>query len=125
MDFDAQLEKIKDDFRNSKRILTAMGDETRQAIMLALFNASCEGMRVGEITKQTHLSRPTVSHHLKILREAGLVEVWHEGTMNFYTGNLGEEFQHLYNLVCHLEELRRAFDESEDNQCVHEAKGEL
>ena len=30
------------------------------------------GLRVGEITKQTHLSRPAVSHHLRILREAGI-----------------------------------------------------
>ena len=36
---------------------------------------SCRGVRVGEITKRTHLSRPAVSHHLQILREAGILGV--------------------------------------------------
>lgn len=40
------------------------------------------GLRVGEITKQTHLSRPAVSHHLRILREAGIILMRKEGTKN-------------------------------------------
>lgn len=42
------------------------------------------GVRVGEITEKTHLSRPAVSHHLQILKEAGILKVRKEGTMNFY-----------------------------------------
>ena len=38
---------------------------------------------VGEITKQTHLSRPAVSHHLRILREAGIILMRKEGTKTF------------------------------------------
>ncbi|MGV2966317.1 aldo/keto reductase [Paenibacillus sp. FSL L8-0435] len=37
-------------------------------------------MRVGEIRMKTHLSRPTVSHHLKILKESQIAQVilrWH------------------------------------------------
>lgn len=41
------------------------------------------GLRVGEITKQTHLSRPAVSHHLRILREAGIILMRKEGTKTF------------------------------------------
>ena len=112
MDFMKQIEHIKTDFEKSRRLLVAIGDETRQSILITLMTADCDGMRVGEITAKTHLSRPAVSHHLKILLDAGLVEVWHEGTMNFYTGNFGAEFQHLFDLVHHIEEFRAAVTET-------------
>ncbi len=35
---------------------------------------------MGEITEKTHLSRPAVSHHLKILKEAEIVNLRREGT---------------------------------------------
>lgn len=112
MDFDKQINLIKSDFEESRRLLLAIGDETRQSIIITLMSAGCDGMRVGEITAKTHLSRPAVSHHLKILLDAGLVDVWHEGTMNFYTGNFGTEFQHLCDLVHHIEEFRTAVTET-------------
>lgn len=52
-------------------------------------HGSCEkGMRVLEITSYTHLSRPAVSHHLKVMKDAGVVHMRKEGTMTFYTLNL-------------------------------------
>lgn len=69
-----QLNVIKKDFIDSQKVLLAIGDETRQAILFVLMETECQtGLRVGEITKQTHLSRPAVSHHLRILREAGII----------------------------------------------------
>lgn len=68
----------------SRKIFIALGDETRQIIFTALLVNETIGMRVPEITKCTHLSRPAVSHHLGILREAGLIGMHREGTMNFY-----------------------------------------
>ncbi len=76
-----QLNVIKKDFIDSQKVLLAIGDETRQAILLVLMETECQtGLRVGEITKQTHLSRPAVSHHLRILREAGIILMRKEGT---------------------------------------------
>ncbi|PGZ53997.1 transcriptional regulator [Bacillus anthracis] len=78
-----QLNVIKKDFIDSQKVLLAIGDETRQAILLVLMETECQtGLRVGEITKQTHLSRPAVSHHLRILREAGIILMRKEGTKN-------------------------------------------
>ncbi len=115
MDFEKQIDLIKSDFEKSRRLLIALGDETRQSIIITLMSAECEGMRVGEITAKTHLSRSAVSHHLKILLDTGLAKVWHEGTMNFYTGNFGIEFQHLCDLVHHIEEFRTAVTEAFGN----------
>lgn len=116
MDFDNQIDFIKSDFEKSSRLLVAIGDETRQSILITLMGAECDGMRVGKITAKTHLSRPAVSHHLKILLDAGLVNVWHEGTMNFYTDNFGAEFQHLCDLVHHVEEFRAAVAETDGSE---------
>lgn len=72
------------EFKNCRKAFTAMGDETRQLIIVALLESDCHGIRVGEITKRTNLSRPAVSHHIKILMDAGIIGMRREGTKNFY-----------------------------------------
>lgn len=62
----------------------AMADETRQQIMQLL---CCRWLCVSDIVAQTGVTQPTVSHHLGILREAGLVETRREGKQVFYTIN--------------------------------------
>lgn len=71
-------------FQKCQKTLAAIGDPTRQQIILALLSGGCGEVRVGEVTAKSHLSRPAVSHHLGILREAGLVSVRREGTKNYY-----------------------------------------
>lgn len=44
----------------------------------------CSGVCVGEIAERTHLSRPAISHHVRILKEAGLLRMRREGTKNYY-----------------------------------------
>ena len=80
-----EVEKLSTDFESCQKILCALGDETRQHIILEMMKMEkCSGVRVGEITEKTHLSRPAVSHHLQILKEAGILKVRKEATMNFY-----------------------------------------
>jgi ArsR family transcriptional regulator len=62
----------------------ALADETRQKIM----NLVCCGwLSVNEIVEQLDVSQPTVSHHLSILREAGLVNAREQGKQTFYSLN--------------------------------------
>lgn len=62
-----------------------LGDETRQHLIIEMLKyARCEGVRVMEITEKTNLSRPAVSHHLQILKKAGIVKMRKEGTKNYY-----------------------------------------
>lgn len=73
------------EFASCRGILLALGDETRQHLILEMMQmGSCDGVRVGEIAERTHLSRPAVSHHLRILKDVGLVKVRREGTKNYY-----------------------------------------
>ena len=62
----------------------AIADETRQKIMT---ECCCCWISVGDLTAKLKVSQPTVSHHLAILREAGLVNLREEGKKTFYTLN--------------------------------------
>ena len=62
----------------------ALADETRQKIMKLV---CCQWLSVNEIVQQLHVTQPTVSHHLALLREAGLVNVREEGKQTFYSLN--------------------------------------
>ena len=60
---------------------TALGDETRRAI----FELVADRPRaVGEIATHLPVSRPAVSQHLKVLKEAGLVADHQVGTRRIY-----------------------------------------
>lgn len=66
----------------------AMADETRQRVMRLL---CCRWLCVGDIVHEMRgISQPTVSHHLGILREAGLVHVRRDGKQVFYSLNQDE-----------------------------------
>ena len=64
----------------------AIADGTRQQIMLLL---CCDWLCVNDIVEKLDgaVSQPTVSHHLSVLREAGLVDVRREGKQVFYALN--------------------------------------
>lgn len=87
MDKQTELHRIQQEFTDLADLLAAIGDETRQYLIQAMFELPCKqegGARVGAITEKTHLSRPAVSHHIKILKDAGIVGMRKEGTKNYY-----------------------------------------
>lgn len=79
-----QRRQLAQEFLALQKVFVALGDATRQQIFVTLLQNETVGMRVPEITKCTHLSRPAVSHHLQVLRDAGLIGMHRAGTMNFY-----------------------------------------
>jgi len=62
----------------------ALADETRQRIMSL---CCCNWLSVNEIVEKTRVTQPTVSHHLAVLREAGLVRMREQGKQTFYSLN--------------------------------------
>src|SRR5437762_7420749 len=60
----------------------ALADPTRVAIVNVL--SAADEVCVCNLTETFDLSQPTISHHLKILREAGLVESSRRGTWSYY-----------------------------------------
>lgn len=106
----AELASLEDEFRATEPLLKAIGDEMRQKLILIMIRHSDgtgRGVRVGEIAAELNLSRPAVSHHLKILKDSGLVSIRRDGTKNYYQfssrshafGTLIQMLQHAQDLV--------------------------
>lgn len=120
-----QAEGFNGLFQNCMPIFIALGDEVRLSIIEGLARMGLydnlgndvanmgdglklqprQGMNVKEITEMTRLSRPAVSHHLKILKDAGLVSVRQEGTANYYYLTIGDSTKKLCSLGQYLQEL--------------------
>ena len=65
------LRAIPREWREISRAFTALGDEHRQRILLTFERG--ERLNVGQIVEVSTLSRSAVSHHLKLMREAGVL----------------------------------------------------
>jgi len=66
------MQSIPREWRNISSAFTAMGDEHRQRILLCFEPG--ERLNVGQIVDVSTLSRSAVSHHLKLMREAGVLQ---------------------------------------------------
>lgn len=78
------IRRLEEEFRACQKTLTAIGDESRQHLLYILLQGECSGSRVVDIAAKTNLSRPAVSHHMQILRDAGIVKARKEGTYIYY-----------------------------------------
>ncbi len=65
-------------------VFTALAEPRRRAIMDELVGGE---LPVNDIVERTTLDQPTVSKHLRVLREAGLVHVRRDGRQRLYTVN--------------------------------------
>jgi DNA-binding transcriptional ArsR family regulator len=65
------MRAIPKPWRTISKVYTALGDEHRQRILLTFEPG--ERLNVGQIAEVSTLSRSAVSHHLKILRESGVL----------------------------------------------------
>ncbi len=78
---------------NLDRFLHAIADPTRRRILRALKEkGACSidketGLCAGDIERQIKLAQPTVSHHMRILEKASLVEAQREGHWRWYRRN--------------------------------------
>lgn len=83
-------------FRECIPTFRALADENRLLILNVLNEE--ERLNVNALTEKLHLSRPAVSHHLKLMLDAGLVQVEQIGKERYYRTSLddaGKQFQRL------------------------------
>jgi ArsR family transcriptional regulator, arsenate/arsenite/antimonite-responsive transcriptional repressor len=93
-----EIKKIREKFLICGPYMLTLGDEMRQRILLILAEAGTDGMDVADITAKTHLSRPAISHHLKILKDTGMITSHKKGTQVYY-------FIYIQNVLDKLEDL--------------------
>lgn len=84
-EYSKEIGCLAEKFKACEKALLALGDANRQHLILEMMQmGKCDGVRVGEITEKSNLSRPAVSHHLRILKDAGIVKMRRDGTKNYY-----------------------------------------
>lgn len=113
------IKTLTDEFAACQKTLSALGDENRQHLILEMMQmGKCGGVRVGEITKKTHLSRPAVSHHLQILKDAGIIKMRREGTKNYYYFDADTQaMDHLLQMLTHAHAIMKSLpDRSDETQ---------
>lgn len=81
----AKLLSWRRNLRRAGRYCWRLVTKTAKHLILEMMQMEhCGGARVGAITERTHLSRPAVSHHIRILKDAGILKMRREGTKNYY-----------------------------------------
>ncbi len=101
-----ELKRIAEGLKECFSVFAALGEENRQQILVAILESGCSGLRVPDITAEVNLSRPAVSHHLMVLKQAGLVAARREGTKNFYYVSADkDEWEKIINLVQSIDKL--------------------
>ena len=83
-------------------VFTMLQDENRQQILMLLFDE--KQLTVSELTERLALSRPAVSHHLKLLRDCKLVAVTKNGKERIYSLCMEEALGMLKTLLSSIEE---------------------
>jgi DNA-binding transcriptional ArsR family regulator len=91
------LDDVLRSFRDCAPIFDALGDRFRQDIVMLL--AQDERLNVSAIAERIALSRPAISHHLKVLRQAGLIALERVSRENFYSLTLDPALANLRRLV--------------------------
>ena len=81
------LRAIPREWKTISRAFTALGDEHRQRILLTFEPG--EKLNVGQIVEVSTLSRSAVSHHLKLLRESGVLDSEKVGKEVYFWINKG------------------------------------
>lgn len=93
---------IPDAWQQIAKLFNALGDEHRQRILLT-FQAG-ERLTAGQLAEVSTLARPTVSHHLKILREAGVLEHEKQGKEIYFWINKAFMTSSLQSVLTYLHE---------------------
>lgn len=112
-----EIQRLAEEFENCQKILLALGDENRQHLMLEMMRMEhCGGVRVGEITEKSHLSRPAVSHHIRILKDAGILKLRREGTKNYYYFDADmKAMERLIHMLVHAKEIMEQLPDRSGN----------
>lgn len=106
-EYEKEIKQLAKEFESCQKILLALGDENRQHLILEMMKIEeCDGVRVGTITEKTNLSRSAVSHHIQILKEAGILRMRREGTKNYYYFDADTEAM---NRLIHMLEHAKCF----------------
>ncbi|MFD1419661.1 ArsR/SmtB family transcription factor [Lactiplantibacillus songbeiensis] len=79
----ANYQKSEAALAASAQLIGIFAEKIRRQIIIALGNSG-DGLNVTDITALVNISRPAVSHHLRLMREAGVIEMRSNGVEHIY-----------------------------------------
>ena len=97
----SHINKLPPEWEHISSIFVALGDPQRQRIMLAFEQG--ERLTAGELCAASPLNRTTVSHHLKVLRLAGVLCSEKKGTQVYYWVNREAVADALSNVLTYVQ----------------------
>jgi ArsR family transcriptional regulator len=92
----------------------ALGSEQRLAVLRTLVRAGPEGLSIGELGARTGVTGSTLTHHMKILAQAGLVTQERQGRSIICAAVAYDELRHLSEFL-----LRECCADSATSQETH------
>ena len=98
-------------FNSCVPFFIAMSDEYRQKLIMDIAEAGKAGINVSNLSAKSNLSRPAISHHLKVLKDANLIKPLKVGTQIFYQLNLKDNFKTINELIKSMEAILEKIDE--------------
>ena len=107
----AEIKKTLKTFNSCVPFFFFFFDEYRQQLIMDIAEAGKEGINVSNLSAKSKLSRPAISHHLKVLKDAGLIKPLKIGTQIFYQLNLSENFKTISELINSMEHILSKINE--------------
>ncbi|MBR1911172.1 MAG: winged helix-turn-helix transcriptional regulator [Treponema sp.] len=98
----SEVERARTLFNSCSPLFIALGDEVRQKLILDIGTVESvdeNGINVTNLSAMSKLSRPAISHHLKVLKDCGLIKPNKVGTSIYYKLNLGDYLDNVSELV--------------------------
>ncbi|GAA3402121.1 ArsR/SmtB family transcription factor [Paenibacillus hodogayensis] len=97
-----QTEHVLQQFKECIPLLEVLTDENRQAIIMLLAQHK-SGLNVNTIASYINLSRPAVSHHLKVLKQSGFIKSEKKSVENYYVLTVRKPLEQLKSLIAAVE----------------------
>lgn len=88
-------ERTAAEFRSDIGHLNALASPARQKLLLLLGDKSDHGLTVNELADEIKMSQPATSHHLKILKDIGMIDAYKEKNKVYYYLTLDDTIKRL------------------------------
>ncbi|GGA45970.1 ArsR/SmtB family transcription factor [Paenibacillus physcomitrellae] len=98
-----QTEQVLQQFKDCIPLLEVLTDENRQAIIMLLAQNKL-GLNVNTIAGHMDLSRPAISHHLKVLKQSGYIKSEKKGVENYYVLTVRKPLEQIKSLITSVEQ---------------------
>ena len=109
-----ELHRTREILRSCLPMFIALGDEFRQQLIVDIAAAGESGINVTDLSEKSQLSRPAISHHLKVLKDMGLITPRKTGTQIFYKLSIHKDLEKLSDFINSISRVIETLKEEEN-----------